>query len=28
MTRRYELKDEEFALIADLLPPIRRPGGR
>ena len=28
MTRRYELKDEEFALIADLLPPVGRPGGR
>lgn len=28
MTRRYELKDEEFALIADLLPPTGRPGGR
>ena len=28
MTRRYELKDEEFTLIADLLPPTGRPGGR
>ncbi|AMV39222.1 hypothetical protein VT85_17425 [Planctomyces sp. SH-PL62] len=28
MSRRYELKDDEFALIADLLPPAGRPGGR
>ena len=28
MTRRYELKDEEYAAIADLLPSVGRPGGR
>jgi transposase len=28
MTRRYELTDEGFALIADLLPPTDEPGGR
>ena len=28
VSRRYELKDEEFALIADQLPPVGRPGGR
>jgi len=28
MSRRYELKDEEFAAVADLLPPVGRPGVR
>jgi hypothetical protein len=28
MTRRYELKDEEYAVITDLLPAVGRPGGR
>lgn len=28
MTRRYELTDEGFALIVDLLPPTGEPGGR
>jgi transposase len=28
MTRRYEMTDEGFALIEDLLPPSGPPGGR
>src|SRR5689334_24630115 len=28
MTRRYELTDEGFALIEDLLPPTGEPGGQ